>query len=406
MKSFRVFTAAAALVLLYGCARTELPRPADLPSFSSLPFVHKIDIQQGNVITQEMVAQLKLGMDKKKVNFIMGSPIILDSFHSDRWDYLYTRQRDGGRLVRRQVTIYFADDKLARIEGDIKPAAGKLVVDTRQDTTVDVPGVHKESLIAKVKDAIPFVGDATEEVKPELPKKRPSASVADIDPATEATMVEPSLTPIERAALETQGGPGVMAKLKAAMPFTGDDASTATVSNAPGITDGIKKTADSVEESPDLATATPPAAGMLSKLKGVLPFSKTDETANADATADNETTDVSSSDEAPQSSDVDDDSAASNAWDDESYADAPPRAPTGIPLDSALDIEEAPADAQSVTDRTSTDEDEEVVVPEQRRAKERSFFDRLLGRNKSESVEASPDNRERRRYRDLSEPED
>ncbi|MGH8596441.1 MAG: outer membrane protein assembly factor BamE, partial [Gammaproteobacteria bacterium] len=141
MKSHIIFSTIA-IATLYACAQTDLPRPADLPHLGNLPFIHKIDIQQGNVITQEMIGQLEPGMDKKKVNFIMGSPIILDTFHSNRWDYLYTFQEGGGRVVRRRVTLYFDNDKLARVDGDIKPAAGRLLVDTRQDTTVEVPGEY------------------------------------------------------------------------------------------------------------------------------------------------------------------------------------------------------------------------------------------------------------------------
>ena len=155
MKLVTITCLAISAALLPGCARHELPRPADLPSFGDLPFVHRIDVQQGNVVTQEMIAQLVPGMDKKKVNFVMGSPIILDTFHSNRWDYLYVNQPGHGQAERRRVTLYFTADKLARIEGNIKPAAGKLVVDTRQDTTVEVPGVYRSGIVARTQQRAP-----------------------------------------------------------------------------------------------------------------------------------------------------------------------------------------------------------------------------------------------------------
>jgi outer membrane protein assembly factor BamE len=130
-----------------------------LPSVGDLPFVHKIDVQQGNVITQEMVAQLRKGMDKKKVQFIMGTPIILDTFNNTRWDYLYTFQHRGGEIERRRVTLVFADDKLDRITGDVTAAAGEIEVELHKDTTVDVPKTGGRGMMARIKDTIPFTGD-------------------------------------------------------------------------------------------------------------------------------------------------------------------------------------------------------------------------------------------------------
>ena len=158
-----------------------------LPSIGDLPFVHKIDIQQGNVITQEMVAQLRKGMDKKKVQFIMGTPIILDTFNASRWDYIYTSQYGGGEVERRHVTLVFADDKLARVDGDVKPAAGEIEVELHQDTTVDVPKGHRRGVIARIKETIPFTGDKEDKPaqgdksKPATTDGKASATVADAD---------------------------------------------------------------------------------------------------------------------------------------------------------------------------------------------------------------------------------
>ncbi|MEM7466476.1 MAG: outer membrane protein assembly factor BamE [Pseudomonadota bacterium] len=144
----------------------EIPLPdLSLPDVTQakLPFVHRIDVQQGNVVTQEMIAQLQYGMDKKKVRFIMGTPIIKDTFHSDRWDYLYTEQQGGDDLQRRRVTLYFENELLAGVEGDVTPAAGRLVVDTRQDTQVEVPGIHRKGFLARVKDSMPIIGKDEED---------------------------------------------------------------------------------------------------------------------------------------------------------------------------------------------------------------------------------------------------
>ncbi|MFP6681899.1 MAG: outer membrane protein assembly factor BamE, partial [Gammaproteobacteria bacterium] len=126
-----------------------------------MPFVHKIDIQQGNVITQRMVAQLRLGMNKKKVRFVMGTPIIQDTFHSSRWDYVYTFHKGGtSGDERRLVTVVFNEDgNLTSLEGDVKPALGTLVVDKHQDTSVQVPDEYEKGLLSKLKDSMPFTGD-------------------------------------------------------------------------------------------------------------------------------------------------------------------------------------------------------------------------------------------------------
>lgn len=89
----------------------------------SLPGQYKIDIQQGNVISQEAVAKLKPGMTKSQVRFALGTPLLIDVFHQDRWDYIYSIQRGGKERQQRHLSLFFADDKLTRIEGDVQPAA-------------------------------------------------------------------------------------------------------------------------------------------------------------------------------------------------------------------------------------------------------------------------------------------
>lgn len=155
----RYITAALALLpMLVACTTPALPK-VSVPSLPSLPIGHRIDVQQGNVITQEMLGQLEVGMEKKKVLFIMGSPVIMDTFHADRWDYVYTFQKGRHQAKLRKVELYFTDDKLVRIGGDVKPAAGPLNLDTRGDETVTVPDDYHPGIVAKLKNSLPFVGD-------------------------------------------------------------------------------------------------------------------------------------------------------------------------------------------------------------------------------------------------------
>jgi outer membrane protein assembly factor BamE len=84
---------------------------------------YKVDIQQGNYVTQDMVDKLKPGMTKSQVRFALGTPLIADPFHNDRWDYIYVMQKGGRLAEQRRMVVVFSDDKLQRVEGDVKPAA-------------------------------------------------------------------------------------------------------------------------------------------------------------------------------------------------------------------------------------------------------------------------------------------
>jgi outer membrane protein assembly factor BamE len=119
--------------------------------------IYRIDVQQGNVVTQDMLAQLHAGMEKDKVRFIMGSPLLVDVFHQNRWDYIYSMQPAGGKREQRQVSLYFNnEDKLARISGDIKTANHPLQPPQRRDESVAVPDLEeKKSLWARM-----FGGDS------------------------------------------------------------------------------------------------------------------------------------------------------------------------------------------------------------------------------------------------------
>lgn len=99
-----------------------------LPACSYIPMapsVYKIDIQQGNVVTQEMVSRLKPGMTKSQVRFALGTPLVSDVFHPDRWDYVYRFQKAGVLTEQHHVTVVFENDLLKRVEGDVVPASDK-----------------------------------------------------------------------------------------------------------------------------------------------------------------------------------------------------------------------------------------------------------------------------------------
>jgi len=88
-----------------------------LAGCSFLPNVlYKINVQQGNVVTQEMVNKLKPGMTKSQVRFVMGSPMIVDAFRDNRWDYVYVQREKGELVEQMRLTIFFENDQLTHIE--------------------------------------------------------------------------------------------------------------------------------------------------------------------------------------------------------------------------------------------------------------------------------------------------
>lgn len=97
-----------------------------------IPFVYRIDIPQGNVITQEMVDQLQKGMDRQRVAYVMGTSLLVDVFHQDRWDYVYRLKPGRGKPTERRISLYFENDQLVRITGHVVPGAAEPPVESRQ----------------------------------------------------------------------------------------------------------------------------------------------------------------------------------------------------------------------------------------------------------------------------------
>ena len=86
------------------------------------PGVYKIGIPQGNIITQDMVDQLRPGMTKRQVIFVMGTPLVRDPYHQDRWDYIYSYQPGGGVRGQERISVFFQNDLLVSFSGDFVPS--------------------------------------------------------------------------------------------------------------------------------------------------------------------------------------------------------------------------------------------------------------------------------------------
>lgn len=91
-----------------------------LASLAATACVYRIDIQQGNLLDDEDIVRVEIGMTRSQVQFVLGTPMIADSFHRDRWDYAYylTRGRSP-EVERRWVVVYFENDRVSRIERDL-----------------------------------------------------------------------------------------------------------------------------------------------------------------------------------------------------------------------------------------------------------------------------------------------
>ena len=127
----------AALLTLAGC---------------SVPGVYKVDVQQGNVITQDMVDQLRPGMTTQQVRFIMGTPLISDTFNPRRWDYLYSMEPDRQERRQERLSLVFDEEgRLSGLQGDF------------------MPGVSRDQAILGNTDALPDSAELPESETGEMP---------------------------------------------------------------------------------------------------------------------------------------------------------------------------------------------------------------------------------------------
>lgn len=112
MRQIKMAVAAVAAALMAGCA-----------GFG----VHRIDVQQGNLVTQEQLAKVKTGMSRNDVRSLLGTPLLQDVFHANRWDYYFSNEQGtkygpfGREQQKYQVTIFFEQEKVAKIDGVASP---------------------------------------------------------------------------------------------------------------------------------------------------------------------------------------------------------------------------------------------------------------------------------------------
>ena len=105
----------AILILAASLAGCGVPR---IPGITP----YKMEVQQGNFVSQDMVSQLTAGMSKEQVRSTLGTPLLIDIFHGERWDYVYSRELPNGAHEQRKLVVFFEDGKLVRVDGDVVSA--------------------------------------------------------------------------------------------------------------------------------------------------------------------------------------------------------------------------------------------------------------------------------------------
>jgi outer membrane protein assembly factor BamE len=204
----RLFTFVVAISLV-GCGSA-------IPTIK--PF--KIDIQQGNVLTSEMLLKLRPGMNKSQVRFILGTPLLVDSFHSNRWDYFYQLRKQGEIVNQRRVILDFEDDLLVRVRGDVVPkgqtaedvkkqleaeSASKLVPEGGKTEAVDAnapvieplekPDIEAvDSVKSRSTDDSEELGTASEESSETKAEEAPASILAVPVPVVPAVTPQPAET--------------------------------------------------------------------------------------------------------------------------------------------------------------------------------------------------------------------
>jgi|GEM_PF-450105 len=162
---------------------------------SSVPRIvteYRIDVQQGNLLTQEQVSQLRPGLTRDQVRYVLGTPLLVDLFHGDeRWDYIYRLKKGrSGEVESRRLTLFFdREGKLERVDGDVIPEEGS----APQEAAATPPK-------AEEKDQPVTAATPQEEGDGEAPKKEAEGQQAEAPPSTSGSPPAPAgMTPEEAA---------------------------------------------------------------------------------------------------------------------------------------------------------------------------------------------------------------
>ncbi|MCH8178838.1 MAG: outer membrane protein assembly factor BamE [Proteobacteria bacterium] len=162
----------ASVALLSACSSLGLSS-ARSDTFFGVFTPYRVDVVQGNVVTQEVMAQIQPGLGRLQVREILGTPLLADPFHLDRWDYVFTIQRQGVPDQKRRISIFFKDDVVERFDTDALPSEREFVA------SIDKPVNAAEPLLElppeqQAKLPVPARTDAA--------RKLPQGAVRDYPP--------------------------------------------------------------------------------------------------------------------------------------------------------------------------------------------------------------------------------
>jgi outer membrane protein assembly factor BamE len=174
-------------------------------SACSWNFPYSIPIQQGNVITVEMLQELELGMDKRKVRFVLGTPLVTDAFHQERWDYFYSYEHGFDDRVQQRASLFFEGEKLVRIDADIDSRIDFHTVTDVSENVLIVPKKKKGGFFAALTPA--FVEREEEKAReaeiertldtgfndPQPGSESPGEASGVADPAVDAALAAPAV---------------------------------------------------------------------------------------------------------------------------------------------------------------------------------------------------------------------
>jgi outer membrane protein assembly factor BamE len=240
---------------------------------TALPSIkpYKLDVQQGNVVTSKMLLQLRPGMTQSQVRFIMGTPLIQDSFHGKRWDYVYLMRENGKITEQRRVILDFENDVLKTVRGDVIPSAADA---SKSNEVADNSGTRVINPSAKSEDKSLFstlkfwekepAANPAPQAKAEEPTKQAVApAVASETKPAENKPLEAAATPVltDPAAAKPESQSVLAVPLLPAEPgpVAATQAPVAAVVESPAVvTPSVEST--SVESAPAQTEAAPTAA--------------------------------------------------------------------------------------------------------------------------------------------------
>lgn len=165
MQKLLIYWVLGASVGLSGCSTVGKVGDSFTNALDRMPFVYRLDIQQGNMIDQEMVDKLQIGMTKTQVRYLLGTPLLVDTFHLERWDYIY-RMKDGGEEAEQtRISLSFEDDRLSRIDGDLQPQPQDPNAEVDKETVASVPDYEpqKKGIVTRVMETVGLKSDEDSE---------------------------------------------------------------------------------------------------------------------------------------------------------------------------------------------------------------------------------------------------